>query len=39
MKKEQVYVINEIGDMGLGCTELSKEEQEAIKEQEQKESK
>ena len=36
MADDKVCVINEIGDMGLGATELSKEEQQALKEQEDK---
>lgn len=38
MEKETTCVINEIGDLGLGATELSKEEQAQLQEQE-KESK
>lgn len=34
--KEQLGIINEIGDLGLGFTPLSKEDNEKIKNQEKK---
>lgn len=33
MDKDNICVLNEIGDMGLGCTELTEQEKEALKEQ------
>lgn len=38
MSEQKYGVINEIGDLGLGFTELNKNEQKVIKESEQKSS-
>lgn len=35
-ENEKVVLINEIGDLGLGITELSEEDQKLLKEQEEK---
>ena len=36
MSKEQIGIINEIGDLGLGFEELSEKDSEKLKEQEKK---